>query len=109
MPHAEHEISIDRPVEEVFAFVADGETAPTWRTGVLDVERVAGDGAGARYRQGVKGPFGRRVPADYEVTVSEPGRLLAFRATAGPVRPRGATSSRLRGRGHACASRCRRS
>jgi len=89
MPHAENEVTIARPLDEVFAFVSDGETAPRWRSAVIDVERVSGDGAGAAYRQGVKGPFGRRVAADYEITDYEPGRLIAFRATAGPVRPEG--------------------
>jgi hypothetical protein len=44
---------------------------------------------GAIYRQGVRGPFARRVPADYEITEFEPGRLLGFRAIAGPLRPEG--------------------
>jgi hypothetical protein len=33
--------------------------------------------------------FGRRVPADYEITEYVPSRRLAFRAIAGPVRPEG--------------------
>jgi carbon monoxide dehydrogenase subunit G len=89
MTAAEHTVSIQRPPADVFAFIADGETAPQWRPGVTDVTHVSGDGVGAVYRQGVKGPFGRRVPADYEITAHEPGRLLAFRAIAGPVRPTG--------------------
>ena len=89
MAQAEHSVTIDRPIDEVFAFLADGENDPRWRSGVLDVERVAGDGVGARYRQGVKGPMGRRVAADYEVTEFAPPRALGFRATAGPVRPEG--------------------
>lgn len=89
MSAAEHTVTIRRSPADVFAFVADGETAPQWRPGVVDVAHVSGDGVGAVYRQGVKGPFGRRVAADYEITGYEPGRLLAFRATAGPVRPEG--------------------
>jgi uncharacterized membrane protein len=89
MPHAEHSVTVERPIEEVFAFLADGKNDPRWRSGVLDIERVAGEGVGARYRQGVKGPMGRRVAADYEVTEFAPPRALAFRATAGPVRPEG--------------------
>jgi uncharacterized protein YndB with AHSA1/START domain len=89
MNAAEHTVTIRRSPADVFAFVADGETAPQWRPGVVDVAHVSGDGVGAVYRQGVKGPFGRRVAADYEITGYEPGRLLAFRATAGPVRPEG--------------------
>lgn len=73
----------------VFGFVADGTTAPQWRSAVLDVEHVSGVGIGARYQQGVKGPGGRRIAADYEVTAYELDRILAFAATAGPVRPTG--------------------
>jgi len=37
----------------------------------------------------VRGPGGRRIDADYTVTGFEPNRVIAFRATAGPVRPEG--------------------
>ena len=89
MPSAQHSVSISRPVADVFAFVADGANAKRWRAGVLDVALVSGQGAGAVYRQGVKGPGGRRIAADYEVTDSEPNRRIAFRTIAGPVRPTG--------------------
>ncbi len=89
MPSATNTVTIRRPPSEVFAFVADGTNAPRWRTGVLDIVLVSGSGVGANYRQGVKGPGGRRIAADYEITTYEPNRRLAFQATAGPVRPSG--------------------
>jgi uncharacterized protein YndB with AHSA1/START domain len=89
MPAATSTITIARSPTEVFEFVADGTTATRWRPGVLDIALVSGSGLGARYRQGVKGPGGRRIDADYEITAWEPGRRMAFAATAGPVRPRG--------------------
>jgi uncharacterized protein YndB with AHSA1/START domain len=89
MPQAQHTVTIRRPVEAVFDFVADGEKCPRWRPGVLDIERVSGDGVGTVYRQGVRGPMGRRVAADYRVTALEPNHVLAFETIAGPVRPRG--------------------
>jgi uncharacterized protein YndB with AHSA1/START domain len=89
VPSAKHSVTIRRPVAEVFAFVADGENAKQWRPGVLDVARQSGEGLGAIYRQGVKGPGGRRIAADYEITGYEPDRRIAFRAIAGPVRPTG--------------------
>jgi carbon monoxide dehydrogenase subunit G len=89
MPSAERTITISRPIDEVFAFVADGRNAQRWRPGVLDVDLVSGAGLGARYSQGVRGPGGRRIAADYEVTEYEPNSKIAFRATAGPVRPTG--------------------
>jgi uncharacterized membrane protein len=89
VPSAQGSVSINRPVSDVFGFVADGENAMQWRPGVLDVARVSGEGLGAVYRQGVRGPGGRRIAADYEVTAFEPNQRIAFRAIAGPVRPTG--------------------
>jgi uncharacterized protein YndB with AHSA1/START domain len=89
MPMATNELTIKRPPDDVFAFVADGENDPRWRPAVADVAHVSGAGVGAEFRQGMKGPMGRRVAADYRITAFEPGRLLAFEVTAGPVRPRG--------------------
>ncbi|HEY4188961.1 MAG TPA: SRPBCC family protein [Candidatus Limnocylindrales bacterium] len=89
MPSASHSTVVPAPPEAVFAFIADGENARSWRPGVLDIKLVSGSGVGAAYAQGVRGPGGRRIAADYEITTFEPGRRLAFRATAGPVRPEG--------------------
>jgi uncharacterized membrane protein len=89
MPTASNEIVIDRACDDVFAFLADPENDPRWRSGVLDIKRVSGDGLGARYAQGVKGPAGRRIVADIEITELSPGETIAFQTVAGPVRPRG--------------------
>lgn len=89
MPAAERTISINQPPSAVFPVIADGRRATLWRPSVIDVELVSGAGEGAVYRQGVRGPGGRRVDADYEVTAFEPDRRLAFRTIAGPVRPTG--------------------
>ena len=89
MPSASSEIVIKRPRDEVFAFLADPENDPQWRGGVLDLKRVSGSGIGARYAQGVKGPGGRRIPADIEITELTPGETIGFQTVTGPVRPRG--------------------
>ena len=89
MPRASSEIVIDRPRDDVFAFLADPENDPRWRRGVLELKRVSGDGIGARYAQAVKGPGGRRISADIEITELTPGQAIAFRTVTGPVRPRG--------------------
>jgi carbon monoxide dehydrogenase subunit G len=89
VPNAKQTVTIARPLDAVFSFVADGETATKWRSGVLDIKRVSGDGMGARYVQGVRGPMGRRIAADYEITAFEPNRRIEFQTTAGPVRPHG--------------------
>jgi uncharacterized protein YndB with AHSA1/START domain len=89
MPEASNTVQIARPAADVFAFLADGTTNTQWRAGVTDISLKSGSGDGAVYEQGVKGPFGRRVPADYEITAYEPDRHIGFRAIAGPVRPEG--------------------
>ena len=89
MPAATNRVTIGRSPEDVFAFVADGLNARQWRSGVLDIAVASGSGVGAIYHQGVAGPGGRRIAADYEVTAYEPARRFAFRTIAGPVRPTG--------------------
>src|SRR5947209_1543217 len=89
MPQASSEILIKCPREELYAFLADPENDPKWRSGVLDLKRVSGSGIGARYTQGVQGPGGRRIPADIEITELTPDESIAFQTVTGPVRPRG--------------------
>jgi uncharacterized membrane protein len=89
VPSAENSVVINRPRSEVFAFVADHENDPKWRPSVADIERASGEGQGAIYTQGMKGPMGKRIDADFEVTAYQPDTLLAFRTLAGPVRPEG--------------------
>ena len=85
----ENSVVINRPRSDVFAFVADHENDPKWRPGVMDIKRASGEGQGAVYTQGVQGPMGKRIAADFEVTAYQDGTLLAFRTLAGPVRPEG--------------------
>jgi carbon monoxide dehydrogenase subunit G len=89
VPTASHSVAIGRPIADVFGFIADGEQCPRWRSGVLDIKKVSGEGVSTRYAQGVRGPMGRRIAADYEITVYEPDRRIEFQTTAGPVRPHG--------------------
>src|SRR4051794_16170525 len=90
MLQASGEVIIARPVEEVFAFLAEGENTMKWRASVTEIQLISGQSGkvGARYRQAMRGPGGN-VPADFEITRADPGKLLAFRVTAGPVRPEG--------------------
>src|SRR5205085_5006630 len=92
MAHAEGSVTINRPAGEVFDFIIDGTKNPLWRPAVLDVEAVPGkaSGVGAVYKQGVKGPGGRRIDADYEITEARPAEWIKFQVIAGPARPTGA-------------------
>jgi uncharacterized protein YndB with AHSA1/START domain len=90
MAHAQRTVTVHRPVDDVFAYLADGANNRRWRDGVLEIERVSGDGGvGTTYRQVLKGPGGRHIPGDYRVTAYEQPRLLAFEVVAGPLRPVG--------------------
>ena len=89
MVSATYSVTINRPIEAVFAFVADGEKCPQWRPGVVDIKHVSGEGVGSKYAQGVSGPMGRRVQADYEITVFTPNTRMDFQTTTGPARPHG--------------------
>ena len=91
MLHAEHSITINRPPQAVFDYLADGTHNPDWRSGVVEISRTTqADGQGASYRQVLTGPGGRRIDGDYRVTVFDPPRRLEFVVTAGPARPAGA-------------------
>jgi uncharacterized protein YndB with AHSA1/START domain len=89
MPSASRTITINKPIAKVFAFISDGANATKWRSGVLDTAHVSGTGVGEKWSQGVKGPGGRRIAADYTITAFDAPTTLAFMATAGPVRPTG--------------------
>jgi uncharacterized membrane protein len=91
MAHAEESITIHRLVNAVFDFVLDGTNSPLWRPGVVDIQRVPGKpfGVGAAFKQGLKGPGGRRIEGDYEIVECQPNELIKFQVTTGPARPTG--------------------
>ena len=86
MAHAEESITINRPVDELFNFVLDGMNNPRWRPAVIDTQQVPGKpaGTGAVYKQGLKGPGGRRIDGDYEIVELRPNELIAFQVITGP-------------------------
>ena len=77
----EHELEIERPPEDVYAFLADPENLPKWQNEVLEVRREGE----TRFTE-VRTFVGRRVESTIDVTSAEPPRELALRAAAGPVR-----------------------
>ena len=89
MPSARRTIVIHRPPDEVFAFFTDHARDPSWRPNVREIDPVSGAPAGTRVHQVIKGPGGRGIGADIEVTAAEPSTRYAFQVVAGPVRPRG--------------------
>lgn len=87
MAHAESRTIIDRPVELVFNFVADGMNNPLWRPTVMDIQKVPGKSV--TYKQGIKGPGGSRIDGDYKIVESTPNERIKFQIISGPARPTG--------------------
>jgi uncharacterized membrane protein len=90
MAHAEGSTTIDRPVKTVFDFILDGANNPHWRPDVTDIQLKPGKplGAGAVFKQGMKGPGGR-IDADYEIVECKANELIKFQVVTGPARPVG--------------------
>lgn len=83
---------IDRPIEEVFAYVSDIGHDVEWGSGVVEVRKTSEGpwGLGTRYVY-VRHVLGRRIEAPGEITAFEPPHRYAFRAESGPVQASGAT------------------
>jgi uncharacterized protein YndB with AHSA1/START domain len=85
-----HTIEINRPVEEVFAYLDQLDRHTEWQDSLVSA-RVDTEGptrVGTRVMERRRVPGGERnIP--YEMTEQEPPRKTSFRGTAGPVRPVG--------------------
>lgn len=86
MIHIEDSIVINRPVEEVFAYVSDLTNAPEWQTGLLEVRRTttAPLGVGTQFTF-VRKFLGRKLEASNVFTVYSPHEIITFVTTSGPV------------------------
>jgi uncharacterized membrane protein len=89
MTMTEHDVRIDRPAAEVFAFLADGTNNPRWQPPVIETHPPAGPiGVGAQFHQKMRHPLGFKVSADYRVVDYQPGRQLSVQTSSGgPIRP----------------------
>jgi uncharacterized membrane protein len=84
----ENIVTIRKPAEEVFAFLADFENIPMWNYAIEETSKVSAGlvGVGSRYRQTRSVPS--RSAEDFEVTVFEPARRLAIHGQIGPFQAR---------------------
>ncbi|NUR29681.1 MAG: hypothetical protein HOV83_28170, partial [Catenulispora sp.] len=74
-------VDVDRPVEKVFAYVADIRNDVHWWRGVISAERLTGDGGpGTEYAQDTR-LFGVRFPARMVVLEVEAPRRFLYRTT----------------------------
>ena len=77
---------INRPVEEVFAFLSIPENDPKWISSSNDVKKTSEGpiGVGATFRTVVRF-LGRRIEGESEITEYEPKRRYATKSKSGPV------------------------
>ena len=80
----ENSVTIRRPREEVFAFLANFENVPRWNHAIAETRKTTGGpvGVGSRFLQVRQVP--RRSEEAFEVTGYEPPHYLAIRGTLGP-------------------------
>lgn len=92
-------VDIDRPADEVFAYLADWTNNPTWQQGMRSCVTTSEGpvGVGSTYRQEAS-MLGRAITSDFEVVAYEPDRVIRITTTSGSfpitverrVEPRGA-------------------
>lgn len=79
-------VVIDRPAEEVFAYLADMENNPKWQKGQQDCEWTSEPplGLGSTYNQKAKF-LGKEISSTFEVVEFEPGRKIRIKSTSGTM------------------------
>ncbi|MBZ0318811.1 MAG: SRPBCC family protein [Anaerolineae bacterium] len=86
MINVEDSIVINRPIEEVFAYVSDLTNAPEWQTGLIEVRKTTAEplGIGTQFTF-VRKFLGRKLEASNEFTVYKPNEIVTFKTTSGPI------------------------
>jgi uncharacterized protein YndB with AHSA1/START domain len=80
------QVGIDRPVEEVFAYVSDPRNFPSWNSAVREVRLISGaaNGRGSTYTMERQLPTGVATN-QLEIVAREQPYEFTIRTTAGPT------------------------
>ncbi len=82
----ETSVVINRPVEEVFEFMANAENDILWRSGVLESRKTSQGPMGVGTTEELDSQFlGRRFKSTFDVTAYEPYREIGYKTTSGPL------------------------
>lgn len=81
-------IEIERPVEEVFAYVSDVTNDPAWHTDILDARRIDSGpiGIGSEFEVRIQ-PFMGQSTGRVAVTVHQPSAGFELSGRLGPMEP----------------------
>ena len=86
MIRIEHSLVINRPIEDVFAFVSNIEKLSQWAGPVLETKQISEGPVGVGTTSTRVAQFlGRRLETTHEVTEYEPNRKLSFKSSSGPI------------------------
>lgn len=85
MATIEINLVINRPVEEVFAFVSNSENLPRWRSSSLEVKKISEGPLSVGGTFSCRFTFlGRQFDGNIVVTAHEPNRLYVSKIAGGP-------------------------
>lgn len=84
MVRATTSVEIERPADEVFAFVAEFTNNPRWQRGMRSCRWTSDPphGVGATYEQQARF-LGKDVRNTFRITAHDPGRRVSFESTGG--------------------------
>lgn len=86
MVKVEGTVVINRPIEEVFAFLANPDNASQWQGSVLESKQTSEGPVGVGTTGQAASQFlGRRIESTWEVTEYELNRKATLKTTSGPV------------------------
>jgi uncharacterized membrane protein len=77
-------IKINRPIEEVFAYVSDLQNGTKWQSGLVESKRITEGklGIGSQFT-GVRKFMGRRMESIIQFTTYELNKKIAFKSISG--------------------------
>ena len=86
MAKVETSVWIDRPVDEVFAYVVDPEKVSQWAGPVIESKKTSTGPVGLGTTSSrVTQLLGRTMEATHEITEYDPNRVYGDKTTSGPV------------------------
>jgi len=81
--HVERTFSVPRPVDEVFAYLADFTHTEEWDPGTISTTRISGDGGLGTAYANTSEFMGRRVELVYETVTHRPPHEVELRGRNG--------------------------
>ena len=86
MIYVKHSVTIDRPPDEVFSYLASPENMPRWQEGVVEASVIGGLPAGPDTTVEVRRKFmGQTLTIVFETTEFVENQRFAFASASGPI------------------------